>query len=130
MKHKNDIAVSPVIGVILMVAVTVILASIIAGFVFAMADGIKTPRIVAVSIEQPDDDIIELTYLGGQGAGNFEYASINITDDDNNYVKVDNLTDVVGNSVVAEGKFSGRNRVIVVGHFDDNTDTVIASIHL
>ena len=34
---KNDEAVSPVIGVILMVAITVILAAVIAMFVFGLA---------------------------------------------------------------------------------------------
>lgn len=39
-KKMNVQAVSPVIGVILMVAITVILAAVIAAFVFGMADGI------------------------------------------------------------------------------------------
>ena len=41
---KNDEAVSPVIGVILMVAITVILAAVIAAFVFGMAGNIRRPR--------------------------------------------------------------------------------------
>ena len=38
---KNEEAVSPVIGVILMVAITVILAAVIAAFVFGMAGNIQ-----------------------------------------------------------------------------------------
>ncbi len=41
--RKNEEAVSPVIGVILMVAITVILAAVIAAFVFGMGTPEKTP---------------------------------------------------------------------------------------
>ena len=46
---KNDQAVSPVIGVILMVAITVILAAVIAAFVFGMAGNISKTKVVAVT---------------------------------------------------------------------------------
>lgn len=38
---KNDKAIAPVIGIILMVAITVILAAVIAAFVFGMSGNIK-----------------------------------------------------------------------------------------
>jgi archaeal flagellin N-terminal-like domain len=43
MYNHND-AVSPVIGVILMVAITVILAAVIAAFVFGMAGGVHSAK--------------------------------------------------------------------------------------
>ncbi len=42
--RKNDEAVSPVIGVILMVAITVILAAVIAAFVFGMSGNISKTK--------------------------------------------------------------------------------------
>lgn len=64
-------AVSPVIGVILMVAITVILAGIIGVFVFGLADDVQGPKDVAVTsstdgagtaiILQSGKDIEELT---------------------------------------------------------------------
>ncbi|MFZ2410907.1 MAG: type IV pilin N-terminal domain-containing protein [Candidatus Methanoperedens sp.] len=42
--RQNEEAVSPVIGVILMVAITVILAAVIAAFVFGMGTPQKTPQ--------------------------------------------------------------------------------------
>ncbi len=42
--RKNDEAVSPVIGVILMVAITVILAAVIAAFVFGMGPPKQAPQ--------------------------------------------------------------------------------------
>ena len=46
---KNEEAVSPVIGVILMVAITVILAAVIAAFVFGMAGNIQKSHVVAAT---------------------------------------------------------------------------------
>ena len=47
--NRNEEAVSPVIGVILMVAITVILAAVIAAFVFGMAGNIQKTRVVAAT---------------------------------------------------------------------------------
>jgi len=46
---QNEEAVSPVIGVILMVAITVILAAVIAMFVFNMADEVSGPKDVVIT---------------------------------------------------------------------------------
>ena len=59
---KNEEAVSPVIGVILMVAITVILAAVIAAFVFGMAGNIQKTKVVAATVQQPDSDNIVVTY--------------------------------------------------------------------
>jgi archaeal type IV pilus assembly protein PilA len=65
---KNDEAVSPVIGVILMVAITVILAAVIAAFVFGMAGNISKTKVVAATAQQSQADRISITYQGGQDA--------------------------------------------------------------
>ena len=75
--RENEDAVSPVIGVILMVAITVILAAVIAAFVFGMASGVDTqPKIVAATA-QVSGDYVVVTYQGGQDHG--EVASVNCT---------------------------------------------------
>ena len=56
-KSKED-AVSPVIGVILMVAVTVILAAVIAAFVFGMGSNVSKKKSVAVTAQMIGSDII------------------------------------------------------------------------
>ena len=65
---KNEDAVSPVIGVILMVAITVILAAVIAAFVFGMAGNISKTKVVAATAQKPDNTHIVVTYQGGQDA--------------------------------------------------------------
>ncbi|TAJ45020.1 type IV pilin [Methanofollis fontis] len=70
-QFENEEAVSPVIGVILMVAITVILAAVIAAFVFGMAGNVQTTKSVAatatakVNDSTPADKDIFVTYQGG-----------------------------------------------------------------
>ncbi len=64
--RKNDEAVSPVIGVILMVAITVILAAVIAAFVFGMSGNISKTKIVAVTVQKVDSGNISVMNNGGQ----------------------------------------------------------------
>ena len=64
---KGEDAVSPVIGVILMVAITVILAAVIGAFVFGMGSGVSKSYIVAATASQMGNDII-VTYNGGPDA--------------------------------------------------------------
>ena len=66
--RKNEEAVSPVIGVILMVAITVILAAVIAAFVFGMAPPAKAPsvqlRMTAIN-DGAGNGALKITHNGG-----------------------------------------------------------------
>ena len=65
---KNDEAVSPVIGVILMVAITVILAAVIAAFVFGMGTPTKAPQVqlkVTATNISTNLDIMKISHDGG-----------------------------------------------------------------
>lgn len=64
--RQNEEAVSPVIGVILMVAITVILAAVIAAFVFGMGTPQKTPQAsLVVSSASASTRNITITHSGG-----------------------------------------------------------------
>ena len=59
-------AVSPVIGVILMVAITVILAAVIGTFVLGLGDQVQqTPPNAQWDWDQNDSDALEVTHEGG-----------------------------------------------------------------
>ena len=77
--RKNDEAVSPVIGVILMVAITVILAAVIAAFVFGMSGNISKTKVVAVTVQQPDADTYFCDVSGWTGCLTFAGANVTIT---------------------------------------------------
>lgn len=69
--RANEKAVSPVIGVILMVAITVILAAIIAAFVFGMAPPEMAPQasirgtVTQTTIVATTYNLIKLEHQGG-----------------------------------------------------------------
>jgi flagellin-like protein len=59
--RKNEMAVSPVIGVILMVAITVILAAVIAAFVFGIGgQQAAAPTASIVAANNPDTTAIDM----------------------------------------------------------------------
>ncbi len=67
---KEDDAVDPVIGVILMVAITVILAAVIAAFVFGMGPPEQAPQAsIRASAETLEGNIsvVKLQHQGGDG---------------------------------------------------------------
>jgi flagellin-like protein len=61
---KRDDAVSPVIGVILMVAITVILAAVIAAFVFGLGSPESAPQ-ASLKMSSNSDDNITVAHQGG-----------------------------------------------------------------
>ena len=65
---KEEDAVSPVIGVILMVAITVILAAVIAAFVFGMGPPEQAPQSAiraGAATDAEGENIIKLEHQGG-----------------------------------------------------------------
>lgn len=76
---KDERAVSPVIGVILMVAITVILAAVIAAFVLDMGQGQGANPQAGVTFDSVDtdddgtDDDVRITINSIQRADNVEY---------------------------------------------------------
>ena len=74
----TDDAVSPVIGTILMVAVTVIVAAIIASYVFGMPSNIQKAKLMGSSVQmEMTEGIILLSYHGGPA--DISLTAINIT---------------------------------------------------
>ena len=74
--HEEE-AVSPVIGTVLMVAITVILAAIIAMYVFGMPADVTKTKIVAATAQLDTTGVILITYQGGQNDDSL--SSLNIT---------------------------------------------------
>jgi archaeal type IV pilus assembly protein PilA len=126
-------AVSPVIGVILMVAITVILAAVIAAFVFGMAGGVQKTKSVAAMAKQSGNQII-VTWEGGQ---------------DNSYVSGYNVTlfdstiypglqggittfypPLVGNSTAWGGATQGNDHVVVTAIFSDGASQVVLDTYV
>ena len=64
--RNSDRAVSPVIGVILMVAITVILAAVIAAFVLGFGAGADAAPQASIDVDVVDDETVTLEHLSGE----------------------------------------------------------------
>jgi len=71
----TEAAVSPVIGTVLMVAITMILATLVAAIVFSMPVNMQKTRLVTATVTQTDDDIV-IVYQGGIDDGPLMYMMI------------------------------------------------------
>jgi len=111
---KNDEAVSPVIGVILMVAVTVILAAVIAAFVFGMAGNLQKGKTVAITAARTGAATGTVTNMGGPDVGSLT-TTIAITGDVANVA----LPSAVGSTMAIVPTAASHSRVIATGTFAD-----------
>ena len=126
MRFNNEEAVSPVIGVILMVAITVILAAVIAVFVFGMTDDIQTSHTVAATAKQAGTDII-VTFQGGADAAQVTALNTTIFSSTGNPTAHINMADPdVGYTfTVANNATAAQERILITATFDDGATQVI-----
>ena len=132
---KEEEAVSPVIGVILMVAITVILAAVIGAFVFGMGGSLKKTYIVAATASQSGSDDIVVTYNGGPDAPEVDYihvTSAGATTTALPYEMVNTTAgDTVGSSYLFDGASTGRtDHVVVTATFKDGSTQVILDAYV
>jgi flagellin-like protein len=127
---RNEDAVSPVIGVILMVAITVILAAVIAAFVFGMAGNINKTKVVAATASQ-QGATIWVTYQGGQDSTSVDSISATV---DGHAMDTSTLTKSVGSTAsyhLTTGETSAvKNHVVAIAKFSDGTDQVILDTYV
>ncbi len=103
-----------------MVAVTVILAAIIAAFVFGMAGNVKSTKVVAFTVERTGATGVTATFMGGQDAGAISSVSWQgLTG------SAFGATPSVGSTKSATASAPGTQRVILVATFNDGTQQVV-----
>ena len=130
---KND-GVSPVIGTILLVAITVVLVAIISAVVMGMTNDIGSSKIVGVQVtESQEADTILVTITGGANAGELTNLSVYAGSapltcdeaDDTTHI----LIPVVGKpyTFTSTGAATGQYTISVVGQFKDGTNQSLYS---
>jgi flagellin-like protein len=122
---KDEDAVSPVIGTILMVAITVILASIVGSMAFGMSSNLPQMHIVVVTAERINSTAIDFTYIGGSSADFVQY--LNATVGGNPVDAAPDTQPAVGSvwTYNLDTVLSDRNHVIVVATFGDGSAQVV-----
>jgi len=121
--RKDEKGVSPVIGVILMVAVTVLIAAIVGSFVYGMAGTVKKTYNVAATAYAVNSTSIAILYAGGP---------------DNSYVKDvyysvngSGPTNLCSSPNCFAGKFTtvavspGNHTVVVGANFTDGSSQIL-----
>ena len=130
--RENEDAVSPVIGVILMVAITVILAAVIAAFAFGMSSNVDTTKTVWVTAALDSNRYLVVTIQGGGDVAILE--SLNMTVNGKDEVML-NKTDgsvtqwgknlSVGASFNSTQQIKSGDHVVVVAYFRDGSQQVV-----
>jgi len=139
----NERGVSPVIGVILMVAITVILAAVIGAFVLGLGDQVsETAPTATIDYEFDNADGVTLSHEGGAELDN-STISININgsvapttgwdgNDDGMISAGDTITLTLESSSASYGDvesddFASGNTVRVIWQGDSGSSSTIAS---
>ena len=146
---KNNEAVSPVIGVILMVAITVILAAVIAAYVFGVGSSVPRQYVVGATVTQVTDSQIDVTYFGGPDSASVDYIMVNVkpadgapliaeifngtsTPDNGGSIEPDGKADIFpgSTSIFESNQFTYRDHVIVTATFLDGSQQVIMDVYV
>jgi archaeal type IV pilus assembly protein PilA len=143
---KDDGAVSPVIGTILMVAVTVILAAVIAMFVFGVPANVTKTKVVAASAQKDSiTGAILITYQGGQNDDSL--SSLKITAPNGSTLYTSGTEGELTSSDIPGTSYKprigapmtlnpsadwppGQRHVMVVGVFSDGVSQIILDTYL
>jgi len=134
LKEHED-AVSPVIGVILMVAITVILAAVIAAFVFGMAGTVQKTKSVAATAKQTSSAVV-ITWQGGTDNAAIDHYNVKVLMAGNTSFAVQtggpviclghNAPPHVGNVTgLASCGTSGNDEVVIIAFGTDGSEQVI-----
>lgn len=137
LRKKNEDAVSPVIGVILMVAITVILAAIIAMFVFGMATDIGSAKVVGLTVSENDNTsladankTVNVLWQGGGDLNQLKNMSGSVDGVAFSEITISPTPAVGVISPINTGYAVSGKRVILVGHFNDGQQQMLFDKYL
>ena len=140
---KNDSAVSNVVGVMLMVSITVILAAVVGAFAFGMFDNVSKAHVVMFTVQKTSSASIQMVDMGGQDQALLTSVSITapqaftMTDFDgttiaasasgDNFVATSVADPAIGSSLklVSAAALDVPARIVIVGNFADGGTQII-----
>ena len=131
MKKMDRKGVSPVIGVILMVAATIVVAAVVLG----MLGGFGPPKksySISVSASRMPDGNISVTFVGGPDAALVSSISVAVKDDTHTNYTLLTLSNTVGSTnQTTDGPYrSGKTHVVATATFTDGTQQVVLDTYV
>lgn len=135
---KNDEAVSAVIGVILMVAITVILAAVIAAFVFQLGGSTPKSKTVGLDVKRINSTAFSVKTMNGADiallcntSAQPSYTATCTNPDGASVALGYNTYDAkdIGDTVIfaASSTIASGADITIIGHFTDGTETALRS---
>ncbi|MEM4279693.1 MAG: type IV pilin N-terminal domain-containing protein [Archaeoglobaceae archaeon] len=126
--RMDEKGVSPVIGVILMVAITVILAAVIASFVFGLGGSVKRTYNLAFTVTSVDKTNVVVKYMGGQ---DHAYVDSCVALVDGSPITGSSISLTIGaSSSIAHSKSGQSFDFTIVCTFKDGSQQVVFSTRL
>lgn len=104
--------------------VFIVIAAVIAAFVFGMSGNISKTKVVSVTATQQGNTIF-LTYQGGQDAGELSHIDYGIGTTDHQWT-----SPKIGESVTLSGGTPGKDHVIASGTFNDGVQQVLLDTYV
>jgi flagellin-like protein len=136
---QNDDGVSPVIGTILLVAITVVLVAIVAAVVMGMVGQVSSTKDVGVTVQPWSDDTyhgVTVLLYGGNDVSNLNTLNVSVDGAELDIpANQPNTADpqvgkVYKFNVTATDKNLVNKLVVVTGNFTDGTTSVLAQTTL
>ena len=144
--NKNEEAISPVIGTILMVAITVIIAAMIGTFVFGVPQNIQKTKFMGTSIQvERSHGAVLLSYHGGPDDVSLTSISVTAPNGTIWYTSsADGDLTLKSASSPAPAKprlgavmtltpapdWPAKKRVLVVGSYNDGNEQIISDTYI
>jgi len=113
----DDDAVSPVIGVILMVAITVILAAVIGTFVLGLGDSVSQNAQVGVTFDETDTDEVTVTINSVQSADEISIKTSDGGDEPS-------TTSPSAGETLTVGSLSSGEKITVTATYEGSTNVI------
>lgn len=125
----NESAVSEIVGIILIVALTIVMAAIIASMALGLAESVQKPRMIAITVDQAlDMSRMYVTYRGGFDQASLLSLTINwpdgVTRETITNPKVGDIY-VATNGAGPQNMTLGQDHLMVIGHFPHNENQVL-----
>ena len=121
LKERNEDAVSPVIGVMLMLVVTIVIAAVVAAFAGGLGSDVEMAPTAALDIDAYADGKLKVTSLSGEALTTKDI-EIKVTDASGTAFGSGNL---YKNGTYQESYFSpGTTSVVSLGDSDGNPVTL------
>ncbi len=119
----DDRGVSPVIGVILMVAITVILAAVIGTFVLGLGDSLEQAPQAQLDAVENSNGNLDISHNGGDAIAT---SDIRVTVGTDSYSSGDSNFVLGGD---ADGELNVGDTLTIEGNPSDSADTQVQVIH-